>query len=108
MNEFTIIEKFFKRKISLNEHNFISKKNFLGIGDDAAVFLSKKNLPFVISSDMLIEKTHFSSETDAYSVGHKTLAVNLSDLAAMGADPVCFTLSANIPDLNLSSIIICN
>ena len=101
MNEFGIINSFFKKNYELTNHKFLSKKNFVGIGDDAAVLGLKENIPLVVSSDMLVEKTHFSPQTDAFSVGYKTLAVNLSDLAAMGAEPVCFTLSANIPKIDL-------
>ncbi len=101
MNEFTIIDNFFKKNYLLNENKFLSRKKCVGIGDDAAVLFFDKHLPLVVSTDMLVEETHFSSETNAYSIGYKTLAVNLSDIAAMGADPVCFSLSVNIPQSDL-------
>ncbi|NCX14700.1 MAG: thiamine-phosphate kinase, partial [Burkholderiaceae bacterium] len=57
----------------------------LGIGDDGAVIASRPNEELVITTDMLVADRHFFADADPYLVGKKSLAVNLSDLAAMGA-----------------------
>jgi thiamine-monophosphate kinase len=54
-----------------------------------------------VSSDLLVEGTHFKSDHTPESIGYKVLAVNLSDIAAMGAEPLCFTLSMNIQKLDI-------
>ncbi|MGE0315614.1 MAG: thiamine-phosphate kinase [Lautropia sp.] len=70
----------------------------LGIGDDCALLAAPEaGQVLAVSSDMLVEGRHFFAGTDPASVGHKTLAVNLSDLAAMGAEPLGFTLSIALP-----------
>lgn len=69
----------------------------IGIGDDAA-WLECRNRTFLITSDLLIEGIHFNLKwTSFYALGYKTLAVNLSDLAAMGASPAYLILSLGIP-----------
>ena len=69
----------------------------IGIGDDAA-WLDCRNRTFLITSDLLIEGIHFNLKwTSFYALGYKTLAVNLSDLAAMGASPAYLILSLGIP-----------
>jgi thiamine-monophosphate kinase len=68
-----------------------------GIGDDGAVIRPPGGHDLVISVDTLVEGVHFPSGTQAASVGHKALAVNLSDLAAMGAEPAWATLSLALP-----------
>jgi thiamine-monophosphate kinase len=69
-----------------------------GIGDDAAVLRPRRGRDLVTSVDALVEDVHFRwSTTDARSLGHKALAVNLSDLAAMGARPLGFLLSLTVP-----------
>lgn len=75
-----------------------SSRLMLGIGDDCA--LLRAPLPgqvLAVSSDMLVEGRHFFHGTDPAAIGHKALAVNLSDLAAMGAEPVGFTLALALP-----------
>jgi len=69
----------------------------LGIGDDAAVFDPPANRQLVVCTDSLVEGVHFPVNTPAAAVGHKALAVNLSDLAAMGAEPAWFFLSLTLP-----------
>lgn len=69
----------------------------LGIGDDCALINPTAGTQMAISSDMLIEGRHFFAGADAHMLGHKSLAVNLSDLAAMGARPVAFTLALALP-----------
>lgn len=73
----------------------------LGVGDDAALVRVPANRELAVSSDMLVAGVHFPDNTDARSIGHKALAVNLSDMAAMGADPCWFTLSLSLPRADL-------
>jgi thiamine-monophosphate kinase len=69
----------------------------LGIGDDCALLVPAPGMQMAISTDMLVEDRHFFAGADARMLGHKCLAVNLSDLAAMGARPVAFTLALALP-----------
>lgn len=92
LDEFRIINKYFKRE---------PKEGLLGIGDDAAVLPEcPPGKRLVTSTDTLVENVHFSPDVTAKSLGHKALAVNLSDLAAMGALPYCVLLSMTIPSVN--------
>jgi thiamine-monophosphate kinase len=98
IGEFDLIERFFKRST-----NNASPQILLGIGDDCALIsCSAKDQAgdLAISTDMLIEGRHFLPGADPFSLGHKCLAVNLSDLAAMGASPVAFTLAIAMPEVN--------
>lgn len=70
----------------------------LGVGDDAAVLRPASGCELVVTSDTLIAGRHFPAETGAGDIGWKSLAVNLSDLAAMGARPRWFTLALTLPD----------
>src|SRR5205823_7639060 len=70
----------------------------IGVGDDAAVIRPTPGMELVISVDMLVEGRHFLRDTDPHRLGHKTLAVNLSDLAAMGATPRYALLAGALPD----------
>ena len=70
----------------------------LGIGDDCALLALPPGRQLAISTDMLVEGRHFFPDADPTSLGHKALAVNLSDLAAMGARPLGFTLALALPD----------
>ena len=90
-SEFEIIERYFKKKM---------KQTLLGVGDDAAIINLQKNHQLVISSDMLIETIHFLKNTNPSHLGWKSLAVNLSDIAAMGAKPKWATLSISLPKIN--------
>ncbi|HET6593810.1 MAG TPA: thiamine-phosphate kinase [Xanthomonadales bacterium] len=69
----------------------------LGIGDDAALFEMPADRQLVACTDSLVEGVHFPPSTPAAAVGHKALAVNLSDLAAMGAEPAWYLLSLTLP-----------
>jgi thiamine-monophosphate kinase len=98
LGEFDLIERFFKRST-----NHAYPKVLLGIGDDCALIAcnSKEQASdLAVSTDMLIEGRHFLPGADPRSLGHKCLAVNLSDLAAMGATPVAFTLAIAMPEVN--------
>lgn len=88
MGEFELIERFFRRP---------AKKADLGIGDDCALLSSRSGMQLAVSSDMLIEGRHFLPTVPPVRLGHKCLAVNLSDLAACGATPRAFTLSLALP-----------
>lgn len=74
----------------------------LGIGDDCALLRLRPGHLLAVSSDMLVEGRHFLAGTDARRLGHKALAVNLSDLAAMGARPLGFTLALALPAVDES------
>ena len=90
-SEFEIIDRYFKKKM---------KQTALGVGDDAAIINIKKNREIVISSDMLVENVHFLKNANPARLGWKSLAVNLSDIAAMGAIPKWATLSISLPKIN--------
>jgi thiamine-monophosphate kinase len=88
VGEFELIQKVFYRGPS--------RKAILGMGDDCALISAKKTL--AVSSDMLIAGRHFFADAKPFDIGYKSLAVNLSDLAAMGALPVAFTLAIALPN----------
>ena len=91
MTEFDLIAHYFTRP---------TKHAALGVGDDCALINPSPGMHLAISSDMLVEGRHFFSDVSPYSLGHKALAVNLSDLAACGATPVAFTLALALPSIN--------
>ena len=88
MGEFDLIERYFKRP---------THKAALGVGDDCALLRPTQGMQLAVSSDMLVEGRHFLSTVDPTRLGHKALAVNLSDLAAVGAEPLAFTLALSLP-----------
>jgi thiamine-monophosphate kinase len=88
MGEFDLIERYFKRP---------THKAALGVGDDCALLRPTQGMQLAVSSDMLVEGRHFLSTVDPTRLGHKALAVNLSDLAAVGAEPLAFTLALSMP-----------
>ncbi len=94
LNEFSIIEKFFKH-LTPTQANVL-----LGIGDDAAIVSVPSQHELIITTDTLVAGVHFPKNTTAYDIGYKSLAVNLSDLAAMGATPTWITLALTLPDVN--------
>lgn len=89
--EFTLIQRHFTRP---------TQQTALGIGDDAAVINIPAGQQLAITTDMLVAGTHFYPDTEPESLGWKTLAVNLSDLAAMGAKPLWATLSLSLPHID--------
>ena len=91
MNEFELIERFFTRPPR-------SESVALGVGDDAALLVPTSGCELVVSVDMLVEGRHFFAGADPERLGHKTLAVNLSDIAAMGATPRWALLAGALPD----------
>ncbi len=88
MGEFDLIERFFKRP---------ARRAVLGVGDDCALLQPTAGMQLAVSSDMLVEGRHFFADVDPAALGHKALAVNLSDLAACGATPLAFTLALALP-----------
>ena len=70
----------------------------LGPGDDSALFRPETGMEVAVSADMLVSGQHFFADTDPYKLGHKALAVNLSDMAAMGANPRWATLAIALPE----------
>ncbi|OUM02575.1 thiamine-phosphate kinase [Variovorax sp. JS1663] len=88
MGEFDLIERYFKRP---------ARRSPLGVGDDCALLAPCPGMQLAVSMDMLVEGRHFLSTVDPARLGHKALAVNLSDLAACGAKPLAFTLALALP-----------
>jgi thiamine-monophosphate kinase len=88
MGEFDLIDRYFRRPVT---------RNALGIGDDCALLSPAPGMQLAVSCDMLVEGRHFLPTVDPFKLGHKALAVNLSDLAACGAKPVAFTLALAMP-----------
>jgi thiamine-monophosphate kinase len=88
LGEFDLIAKFFTRAV---------KRAALGVGDDCALFATSPGMQLAVSSDMLVEGRHFLPTVPPQRLGHKALAVNLSDLAACGARPMAFTLALALP-----------
>ena len=88
MGEFDLIARYFTRP---------GRHAVLGVGDDCALLQPQAGMQLAVSSDMLVEGRHFLSITPAAGLGHKALAVNLSDLAACGAKPLAFTLALALP-----------
>jgi len=87
-SEFTLIERYFARP---------TPDAALGVGDDAALLAITPGMELAVSTDMLVAGTHFFPDADPRKLGWKTLAVNLSDLAAMGAQPRWATLAIALP-----------
>jgi len=94
-DETAIIERWFRRPSQRADV-------LLGIGDDAALTGVPAGCELVTAVDTLVEGTHFYPGTDPQALGHRSLAVNLSDLAAMGADPAWFLLSLSLPQATAS------
>ena len=100
MGEFELIDRFFKRKSPpprATQADIATQTIALGIGDDCALLQPAPGQQLAISTDMLVEGRHFFADVDPEALGHKALAVNLSDLAAMGAAPLGFTLALALP-----------
>jgi thiamine-monophosphate kinase len=91
MGEFDLIARYFTRP---------ARRNPLGVGDDCALLRPAPGMQLAVSTDMLVEGRHFVSTVDPRALGHKALAVNLSDLAACGAKPLAFVLSLALPQVD--------
>ena len=88
MSEFSLIKRYFTRA---------TPGTVLGVGDDAALLRVSSGMELAVSTDMLVSGTHFFADADPYILGHKALAVNISDMAAMGAQPRWATLALSLP-----------
>lgn len=88
--EFDIIAKYFTRPAQAD----------VGIGDDAALIRVRAGYQLAVSADMSVAGTHFFADIDPFAVGWKSMAVNVSDMAAMGAEPKWATLSIALPEIN--------
>ncbi|WP_286997554.1 MULTISPECIES: thiamine-phosphate kinase [Comamonas] len=93
MGEFELIRKFFQRPVH---------RSPLGVGDDCALLAPAPGMQLAVSTDMLVEGRHFFADVTPQFLGHKALAVNLSDLAAIGAKPLAFTLALSLPRADAS------
>lgn len=92
LGEFDLIERFFWRQEGQGP-----RRAAVGNGDDCALLAPAPGMHLAVSTDTLVEGRHFLSTVDPARLGHKALAVNLSDLAACGAQPLAFTLALTLP-----------
>lgn len=90
MAEFELIAKYFTRSAQAD----------LGVGDDAALIRVRPGYQLAISADMSVAGTHFFADIDPFAIGWKSMAVNVSDMAAMGAEPRWATLSIALPQID--------
>ncbi|HEX2546104.1 MAG TPA: thiamine-phosphate kinase [Ramlibacter sp.] len=91
MGEFDLIARYFTRPAT---------RSPLGVGDDCALLQPAAGMQLAVSTDLLVEGRHFLSTVAPDALGHKALAVNLSDLAACGARPLAFTLALSLPSID--------
>lgn len=94
LSEFELIRQYFTRQAQPGI------RLALGVGDDCALLKTDGKRQLAISTDMLVEDRHFFKGAEPQALGHKALAVNLSDLAAMGAEPIGFTLALALPSVD--------
>jgi len=88
--EFALIAKYFTRPVQAD----------LGVGDDAALIRVRPGYQLAVSADMSVAGTHFFADIDPFAIGWKSMAVNVSDMAAMGAEPKWATLSIALPEVD--------
>lgn len=96
LTEFDIISRYFDRE-GLRAETTLHRNVPLGIGDDCALLNVPRGKQLAVSMDVLVEGVHFPKAADPARIAYRALAVNLSDLAAMGAEPLCFTLGLTLP-----------
>ena len=96
MNEFDYIDKYFRP---------LTNKFALNLKNDAAIFTHKSSFDLIISTDSLAEGIHFFGNEDPADIAKKSLRVNLSDMAAMGARPIFYNLSLSVPKIKASQFI---
>jgi thiamine-monophosphate kinase len=94
-SEFGLIARYFTHP---------ARNAVLGVGDDAALMRASPGMELAVSTDMLVAGTHFFADADPRRLGHKALAVNLSDMAAMGATPRWALLAISLPQIDTSWI----
>jgi len=92
--EFDLIKRYFA------VHRLQNPFNELGIGDDCALLRLPAGQQLALTTDTMVENVHFFADVDPFALGHKLLAVNLSDLAAMGAEPFAVTLALTLPKVD--------
>ncbi len=95
LNEFELINRFFFRPY--NRQTYTQ----LGIGDDCALMSIPEGYQLAVTTDTMVEQVHFFSDVEPHCLGHKLLAVNLSDLAATGAKPIAVSLALTLPNVNV-------
>ncbi|WP_206484669.1 thiamine-phosphate kinase [Thalassotalea sp. G2M2-11] len=92
MKEFELIRSYFTEQV-------VKRKDVaLGIGDDCALLIAPERQHIAVTTDTLVAGVHFPEFTNAKAIGHKAIAVNLSDLAAMGAEPAWISLALTLPE----------
>lgn len=98
LDEFSLIRRYFHhfQRQPYGRHDSV----VLGPGDDAAILNPPAGQQLVMTQDTSLEDRHFPADMDASDIGYRCLAVNLSDLAAMGAEPLWFLLSLTLPEVN--------
>ena len=96
MNEFDYINKYFRP---------LTNKFAMDLKNDAAIFNQKSSFDLIISTDTLVEGVHFFGNEDPADIAKKSLRVNLSDIAAMGAKPIFYNLSLSVPKVKVSQFI---
>ncbi len=94
LSEFSLIERFFGQDPPRNP------ETHLGIGDDCALLAIPDGYQLAVTTDTMVENVHFFAAAEPAWLGHKLLAVNLSDLASMGAKPVAATLALTLPKVD--------
>jgi thiamine-monophosphate kinase len=94
LTEFSLIQRFFTRQRVKNP------STRLGIGDDCALLSVPDGYELAVTTDTMVENVHFFAGTDPEELGHKLLAVNLSDLASMGAKPISVMLALTLPKVD--------
>ncbi len=94
LTEFSLIQRFFTQQRVKNP------LTDLGIGDDCALLSVPDGYQLAITTDTMVENVHFFADADPEQLGHKLLAVNLSDLASMGAQPLSVTLALTLPKVD--------
>ena len=95
LGEFDLIARFFTRPVPTGRDDIA-----LAVGDDCALLESDAGEQWAVSTDTLVESVHFLPSVDPSALGHKALAVNLSDLAACGAEPRCFFVALALPKVD--------
>jgi len=96
LGEFELITRYFKQCVQDNAENGIS----IGIGDDCAILDIPEGYQLAVTTDSLVAGVHFFEDVSPYRLGYKALAVNLSDLAAMGAAPKWLSLAITLPQVD--------
>jgi thiamine-monophosphate kinase len=94
MKEFDLIKRFFA------EQSVQRKDVLLGVGDDCAIVTTDEKHHIAVTTDTLVAGVHFFEDAEPRSIGHKAIAVNLSDLAAMGAEPAWVSLAVTLPSVD--------